>query len=147
MPKQSSGKGAARLLVSIILLLIGLIILAAVGGLAVFVYIDGPMKGIPEDGTLFTVGNGESGAGIARRLEEGGLIRSELAFEALLRIRNQQSSLKAGTYRIEPGMRSRDILELIVSGKQALVRVTIPEGYTVRQTAEVLAQGHLLLSR
>ncbi|NLJ45309.1 MAG: endolytic transglycosylase MltG, partial [Treponema sp.] len=103
--------------------------------------LDAPPEVIPPEGVLFTVGAGEPGARIAVRLEEEGLIRSALAFQVLLRLRNQQSLLKKGTYRIEPGMRSRDVQELLVSGKQALVRVTVPEGHTLRRTADVLHEA------
>lgn len=121
--------------------LAGIAILGFAALLAVFASLDAPSEGIPPEGTLFTVSAGESGARIAARLEESRLIRSALSFQALLRIRNLQTSLKTGTYRIEPGMRGRDVLELLASGRQALVRVTVPEGTTLRRTADVLADA------
>ncbi|HSV56782.1 MAG TPA: endolytic transglycosylase MltG [Magnetospirillaceae bacterium] len=108
--------------------------------LAVFVRAaEYPSELIPEGGGTFTVNAGETGASIADRLAREGFIRSSLVFEVLQRVRNQQASLKRGTYRIAPGMGTADILDLIVSGRQDLIRVTIPEGFTLRQTAEALA--------
>jgi len=141
MRTRSSMNRAVKTILLFPLLLAGFAILLGAVGLAGFAALDAPSEGIAPEGVLFTVGAGESGAGIARRLEAAGLVRSDLVFQGLLRLRRQQSSLKKGTYRIEAGMRSRDILELLVSGKQALVRVTVPEGHTLRRTADVLAQS------
>ncbi len=141
MGTRSSPKSVLRIVFLLPLLLAGTGMLLAAGAVAVFASLDAAPEGLPPEGALFTVETGESGAGIAERLEEEGLIRSALAFQGLLRIRGLQSSLKRGTYRIEPGMRARDVLELLVSGKQALVRVTVPEGHTLRRTAEVFAQA------
>ena len=141
MRAPSIKKHAFRTLMVLPFFLAGILFLLSAALLAAFAYLDGAPEGIPVGGVLFSVGPGESGAGIAGRLEEAGLIRSALALEGLLRIRKLQASLKKGTYRIEPGTRTRDILDILVSGKQALVRVTVPEGYTLRQTAVVLAQA------
>ncbi len=141
MAKKSSPRSALKAILLLPLFLAGFGILLAAGAFAAFAALDAAPEGIPAEGALFTVGPGESGAGIARRLEDEGLIRSSLAFEGLLRVRGQQASLKRGTYRIEPGMRGRDVLELLASGKQALVRVTVPEGHTLRRTADVLSQA------
>jgi UPF0755 protein len=48
------------------------------------------------------------------------------------------SSLKAGTYRIEPGMGAKRILDEFASGKQALYKAMVPEGYTLSQLANLL---------
>ncbi len=141
MRTRSSFAGTARTILHLPLLFAGFAILLGAAGLAGFAALDAPPEGVPPEGVLFPVGPGESGAGIAVRLEDAGLVRSALVFQGLLRLRNQQFSLKRGTYRIEAGMRSRDILDLLVSGKQDLVRVTVPEGHTLRRTADVLAQS------
>jgi len=144
MSKNLSGRSAFRVFVSLPLFLIGALIILSTAILISWVFLESPAPGIPVDGALFTVGSGETGTGIALRLEDAGLIRSTITFEALIRIRKQQSALKTGTYRIEPQMRSRDILDLLVSGKQALVRVTVPEGYTLRQTADLLDKAEVV---
>ncbi len=141
MAARSSPKPALKALLLLPLVRAGIGILRAAGAVAVFAVLDAPPEGMPPEGALFTVEAGEPGARIAVRLEDAGLIRSALAFQALLRLRNQQTSLKRGTYRIEPGMGGRDVQELLVSGRQALVRVTVPEGHTLRRSAEVLHEA------
>jgi UPF0755 protein len=51
--------------------------------------------------------------------------------------------LKAGYYRLAPTMSAREIAEKIASGEVATEKVTFPEGFTVRQIAERLAEKGL----
>jgi UPF0755 protein len=48
-----------------------------------------------------------------------------------------ENSLKAGDYAISDDMGSSDILALIAQGRQILIRITIPEGASVRTIAQV----------
>lgn len=96
-----------------------------------------PAEGIG-GGSLFAVEKGDNAQDIAVSLEGRGLIRSALAFRFIAKVEGIGSSLKAGTYRIEPGMSAKRILEEFVSGRQALIKVTVPEGYTLAQLAGLL---------
>ncbi len=96
-----------------------------------------PAEGIGKGG-LFEVKKGDNAQDIAIALEGRGLIRSAFAFRLLAKAEGIGASLKAGTYRIGPEMGAKRILDEFVSGKQALVKVTIPEGYTLSQLALLL---------
>ena len=112
----------------------------ALGAAAVaiaFVLATRPAEGIGS-GSLFAVEKGENAQDIAKSLEGKGLIRSAIAFRLLAKLEGSGSTLKAGTYKIEPDMGARRILEAFVSGEQALCKVTIPEGYTLSQIARLL---------
>jgi UPF0755 protein len=102
-----------------------------------FVLAARPAEGIGS-GSLFAVEKGDSVQDVAKSLEEKHLIRSAVAFRALAKLEGTGASLKAGTYRIEDGMDSKRIFDEFVSGKQALCKVTIPEGYTLSQVAKLL---------
>jgi UPF0755 protein len=118
-------------------LLAALLALAA-GALAIaFLVLAAPAGG---EGGIFTVERGDSAADIARSLEDRGFIKSSLAFVLLARVEREGSSLQAGSYRIESGMGARDILRMLVSGRQAMTKVTVPEGYTVSQIAALLQE-------
>lgn len=82
-----------------------------------------------------------SASEIASLLQEKGIVRSALAFRLLARLTGQEAKLKAGRYVISPGRTPGEILAVLVEGQTAeeLVRVTVPEGYTVRQMASLLA--------
>jgi len=91
-------------------------------------------------GGIFTVEKGDSAATIGEELERRGFVRSSLAFIALARLEGEGASLQAGSYRVEPGMGARDILEMLVSGRQSMTRVTVPEGYTLSQIAALVQE-------
>jgi len=97
-----------------------------------------PATSIPAGGALFSIERGEGAEVVASRLEDEGLLRSSLAFRVLARALGVEGSIKAGTYRVLPGMGAKELLDAFVSGRQALVRVTVPEGFTMRQVASLL---------
>ena len=104
-----------------------------------------PADGIGSD-SLITIEKGDSAQKVAFDLSSKGLIRSALAFRVFAKLEGLSGALKAGTYRIEPKMSARQILEEISSGQQALSRITVPEGYTLTQIAGLLDR-HGVVSR
>ncbi|SPZ23955.1 putative aminodeoxychorismate lyase [Providencia rettgeri] len=74
-------------------------------------------------------------AGTGRVVFEGLLIEDNILekgneFQWLLKLRPELAQLKAGTYRLQPGMNVEQLLQLIVSGKEAqfrsvLLKVTV----------------------
>ena len=87
---------------------------------------------------LVGVSEGASSRSIAAKLKAKGLIRSEIAFQAVIRWRKQSSKLKPGTYEVNPAMTLSDMADMFASGRTAVGLVTIPEGFTVRQIARRL---------
>jgi UPF0755 protein len=81
---------------------------------------------------------GSSLGRIAGNLEAQGAITHPYVFKIAARIAGVQSQLKAGEYRLEPGMSQKEIMDLLVSGKVYLRKVTIPEGLTSHQIVEIL---------
>ena len=133
MPKRVKGSaGRALGLVAACVLVI------AAAGVGAFAILARPAPSIPAEGALFAVERGEGAGSVARRLGDKRLLGSSLAFKFLAKVRGVESDIKAGTYRIMPGEGAAEILEDLVSGKQALVRVTLPEGYTTGQVAALL---------
>ncbi len=89
---------------------------------------------IPEGLTLRQLGG---------RLERAQLIRSQLAFVLLGRIMRADQHLKVGEYAVHAGMKPGDMLSKFMSGQVVLHQVTIPEGYTIVELAQVFAQQGL----
>ncbi len=85
---------------------------------------------------IFRVGPGESAQGIARRLESEGFIRSALYFRLVLKAKGLETAMKVGTYELKPSMDAVAVAELLASGRQRLVRLTVPEGSGLRSLAE-----------
>lgn len=88
---------------------------------------------------VLEVRSGESARSVGNRLEEAGLIRSRYFWDLLARYRKEY--IKTGTYRLELPVSSVRLYSLLVSGKQLLLRVTIPEGSTRKKTARILEEA------
>ncbi|WP_309120432.1 endolytic transglycosylase MltG [Paenibacillus sp.] len=92
----------------------------------------------------FTIPAGTSSAEIANILEEHGLIRNALIFSAYLKYKNIGTGFQAGTYAMTPGTDIRDIIARLNAGDtvaEETIRVTIPEGFTVRQAIAALVEA------
>jgi UPF0755 protein len=86
------------------------------------------------------VEHGDSLAVAARKLREQNAITSERLFILWARLRGVDKRIHQGLYRIEAGMTPNEILERLVTGRGLFHTVTIPEGLTVIDIAELLAQ-------
>lgn len=125
----------------ILALLVGLLIVAGVlfgGGLILFSSLNRAGEKSATESHRFIVEPGKSLQTIAFELEREGFIRSGLFFRLLGRVKKMENRVKAGVYEIPPESTSLEIFNLLVSGKQQLIKVTIPEGHTLRKIAEIL---------
>lgn len=80
---------------------------------------------------------------IARRLADAGVIRSQLMFRWEVRSLGAGSQLKAGEYRFPAGEPLDQVVRRLMKGMEPYRQVVIPEGWTVRQIAELLAREKL----
>lgn len=93
---------------------------------------------------VFVIEQGMSASKVAEELKKQNIIRSAPAFLQLCRWQNADSKLMAGMYYLSPGMSSREILETLLQGTEPeVVRITIPEGYTVEQIVNTLVNNGL----
>ena len=87
---------------------------------------------------FFEVRRGEPARSIARRLEAGGMVESALLFEAETRLWQNGKAIRAGEYRIPKEYSIRQVVGLLVSGKVWERPVTIREGLTIPQIAQLV---------
>jgi len=76
---------------------------------------------------------------VAALLKNEQLIRSRSAFLLLGKTRDIDRKIRPGEYELDAGMSPQDILTKLLAGRVVLHPVTIPEGYSLTQIAEVLA--------
>jgi UPF0755 protein len=81
---------------------------------------------------------------IADQLERRNLISDARIFRLGVRATGNESALKAGEYAIKPRASMRDIMELFKSGKSVMYSLTIPEGLTVEQALQRVADQEAL---
>jgi UPF0755 protein len=77
---------------------------------------------------------------VVQTLDAEGLLRSPTSFSLMARVLGVAGSVQAGEYELNTAMTPSVILHKLVSGDVVKYRVTIPEGYTVRQIAVRLAE-------
>jgi UPF0755 protein len=88
---------------------------------------------------LVEVREGESAAAVGRRLELAGLIKNRHFWNLLYYLDRQH--IKTGIYKLTIPASQLDIRSILISGRQVLTRITIPEGITLKKAARILAAG------
>ncbi|MBN1349518.1 endolytic transglycosylase MltG [candidate division KSB1 bacterium] len=87
-----------------------------------------------------TIKSGMSFDAISEMLLAEQVIANKTHFKITALLMGYTNKIKAGRYNIPSGISNYHILEILVSGKVALTRVTIPEGKTHRFIASLLQQ-------
>jgi len=126
------------------LLLLCLAGVAAAAGLGYYAMEQLKPAEASEEEIVFTIPPGTSSAGIARILEENGIIRDALIFSYYLKFKDIGTGFQAGTYAMSPGISIQDIIQRLNAGdtvKEETIRVTVPEGYTAEQIMGLLVSA------
>ena len=87
-------------------------------------------------GLLLEVRNGETAYSVGKRLENAGIIRNRYFWYLISRLGKEH--IKTGNYRIDLPASPIQIHTRLVTGDQILVRITIPEGVTLKKAARIL---------
>jgi len=90
-----------------------------------------------------TIIKGERFSTVLGRLFDGGIINQPLKFKILARLKKYDKKIKAGDYRLSPSMTPVQILKIMEKGEVSFYKVTIPEGYSLKQIASVMAESGL----
>ncbi|PXW21915.1 endolytic transglycosylase MltG [Pantoea sp. JKS000250] len=83
--------------------------------------------------TIYTLPAGTGRVALQAQLEEKNIIPRSIWFGALLRLEPELATFKAGTYRLEPTMTVRALLQLLASGKEAQFPVRFVEGQRLKE--------------
>ena len=144
-PPKRSRKSRSQLVVFMNFLVSSVILVVLAAGVAVYLgksEFDG--RGPSATTENFLVKPNTGVADIADQLERRGLISDSRIFRLGVRAYGHDAKLKAGEYEIKAGASMRDIMELLKSGKSVLYSLTIPEGLTVEQAFQRIAEHEAL---
>lgn len=120
-----------------------LLLLAVLSLLGLGYCLTSPAK-VEGEEQIFYVKEGAGLRQVARELLRSGLIRSERMFVLWARFMEWGRSLKAGEYELSPAMPPVRILDIMRRGATVMHSVTVPEGYSLRQIADLLEKSGLL---
>jgi UPF0755 protein len=84
------------------------------------------------------VEQGDSLATVTRKLRDEQLIANGFLFSLWARLNGVEKRIHQGLYRFESRVPAREILDRLVTGRGIFQTVTIPEGLTIREIAELL---------
>ena len=93
---------------------------------------------------VFEIPSGATTKSIASALAEDGLIRSEMAFTHYVKKSGNDGKLRSGSFELSPSMSIEEITEEILNGIGEVKKFTIPEGYTLKDIAQVFVQAEIM---
>ena len=91
-----------------------------------------------------TITKGSSLNQICNNLEKLGLITNTNYFKLLAVLKGKQNRVKAGYFKLNTGMTPPLILEHLLNPIAKEVVFTIPEGYSIKQIAELLQDANII---
>ena len=142
--RRNKVKSKKRLFLSAVILS-GIIILIAAS--IFFLYMEKGGKPVDPNSTEWisvTIPTGTGTGGIADLLADADLIGDTGVFKLKSKTKGYNGKYKAGEYTLSPSMSMEEIMGILISGKAATFRFTIPEGYDIRRTTEKLAAEGLI---
>ena len=130
----------------VLLVGLALILLAALGAAAAIWHLyDSPLA-LRDERVEIMVPAGSSTRSIAQSMREAGVDVNADLFVAAARWHEATTRLRAGRYEITRGMRIADLIDRLVRGETLKEKLTIVDGWTVREMRAALA-AHPLLRR
>ncbi|MDY0405498.1 endolytic transglycosylase MltG [Virgibacillus sp. 179-BFC.A HS] len=143
MLQRSEEARTVRKIVSIIL--ISLVLILIVGGISGYMYIKSALKPLDADSQKkikVEIPMGSSTSQIGQVLENDGVIKDGRVFRFYVKFKNE-SNFQAGKYTFQPSMTLDEIVASLKKGKvmqEAIYKITIPEGKTMKQIAQIYAK-------
>ena len=125
-----------------------IILLVAVFGIAALISVftggGAPVDKKSTEQVVFQVSAGENATKITTRLKEEGLIKNELSFRIYLKLNKMEDKLRVGNYVLSPSMSIEEIVEELLNGIGEMTQFTIPEGYTLRDIADLFVAQDIM---
>ncbi|TBR06637.1 MAG: endolytic transglycosylase MltG [Lysobacter sp.] len=128
-------------------MLLLLALAAALGGIfyRYSTFADAPLAGV-KPGTTILVRQGDSLPVVLRKLREAGVTGGQaIEWTALARQMGTAGRIQVGEYTLVPGMTPRSLLAAMRDGRVIQHRVTIVEGWTIRDVRAALAKAEPLV--
>jgi UPF0755 protein len=132
--KRPKRKSLGRVLVSLATYL--LILLALAGGAALYGRTAFEAPGPSPEPRIFAIERGMRTPDIARELKRAGIISNEKIFLAAAYLTGKYRQMKAGEYQFEKHVSMASVMGLIVSGRELVFKLSVPEGWTTAQVIE-----------
>jgi len=111
------------------------------GFFAAFLFLPGGASQEPVD---IKIEPGEPFSSVVQKLKDSGVISNKTFFSLAATLTARDKKIHWGLYRFDLPVAPWEVLDRMAQGKGVFRRVTIPEGLTVNQIAEVLTQAGIV---
>ena len=135
-------------IITVVAVVVALAVLGGLifGGIKLYEYFSAGQSQSIEAGQTVNVviKEGSTTTVIAQQLKKFGVISDEAAFKRAVTARGVDNALKPGEYQLITGMDMEVLIDKLVAGPILVAtgnRLTIPEGMTIEQTAQVVEQS------
>lgn len=91
--------------------------------------------------SLVLIEKGQGVRSMAQYLVTKGVVEKDLYFMAAVFLRQAQTQLKAGEYEFKAGASAFQVVDIIASGKVYQHSLTVPEGLSVREVADIISKA------
>ncbi len=142
LERQEEAKIVRKVVLRVSIVLAALFLVVSLGG---FFYIHNAMKPVDsksDETVTVEIPIGTSAAGIARILEEKGIIKDANVFRYYVKFKNE-SGFMAGEYSLSPSMTFSEIVSHLKTGRvmeEAVFKITIPEGKTLQEITHIISE-------
>ncbi len=127
------------------------VIAAAAAGIYVYIqyedyqkWLNSPIKPNAEESINFVIPHGAGPTKVFDILRNSGIITNERYYKLYVKLEKFGGKIKAGEYEIKLSDTPKQVFERIAKGQIATAKITIPEGWTVKQIARRLLELGIL---
>lgn len=113
---------------------------AAVAALWTRQYLRTPLA-VPDDGYVLNIAPGTAWSAVAQQLADDGITAWPAILRVYGRLTGQSGRIKAGEYQLSAGTTPQSLLVDLVAGRVVLHKLTLVEGWSVREVLRALADS------
>lgn len=130
------GKGKVTVIVIVVIVALCLGLLGIILSDSLSVSVDGDK--------YVEIAEGEGSSSVAQMLKDEGIIKYPIVFKIQSKLGGYDGNFQPGTATITDGMSYNQILDLMITPNRGTTKITIPEGYEVKQIAQTLDEAGIV---
>ena len=138
---KTENKKTMKIVISVIA---AIVIVAAIVAFAGYNMAGSPVDSGDNTKISVVIDEGSSTETIGETLKGKELIKNVTVFKLKSKMSGNDGEYRPGVYSLSKSQSMEEIMDVIVSGESSVARFTIPEGYTIKQTMDVLVKKGLV---